>query len=946
MIPLKLFKLLKINILHIIISTTTSLNGFSQIFEGGQNPPSVKFRQIKTENFQIIYPTLLEDDAQRLANVLEKSIVSISKSLNKKPHPISIILQGNTVESNGFVQSAPRRSEFYTMPAQEFDTQDWLNSLAVHELRHVVQFDKLASYLKSPLFEELKLALFGINLPPWFYEGDAVITETILTPGGRGRQPSFDMILRANLLSKKHYSYSKNYLGSFRDFTPDYYTLGYFMTTKLRRDSGADILDKTFSRMAGFPVRPYNLSSSLKKFTGHNTRDLYQHTMMEIDSLWQYQSDQAKPINYVALNEVNPKIPANYLLPYPLDNGNVLALKSSKAVTNQIVIINNKKEKKIIDIGYQTEPNLHYAAEKIVWDEFRYDKRYSKQSFNVICFYDLKTKKFRQLSHKTRYFSPALSPDGRKIITVNVSGDNKFSLQELDVETGNTLKVFPNPNQYILQTPQYNQDASKIVVTVVNQNGKSLLLYDTQTSTSEKLFNEEHFLISRPTFWKDGIIYKSHEEGIDNIYFFNLTNKQRYRITSSKFGAFYPALNKETDELYFNDYQYTGHNIVSLHLNRSDLFYPSKPHTNTLRYFEPLKQQEKAGNILTDIPNNSYSSKPYREVKNLFYFHSLRPVVEYKEDEDYKIGFNMISDNKLNTFSASAGYAYNASIHANEFRAKIAYKKFYPVITASYSNIERLSSARFANSSGQSWLVPFNWREEKTSLTVSVPFRLNWLNKNIRTGIETNTSYTNRYNVSLPLSGFNKIVKLPMQYQYYWSFATLQSQRDLAPRWGFSFTINYLHLPFENRLKGDIFFIKTTSYLPGLLANHALQTRLNWQNSSGTFRYNTEISRARGYAYLHPVSSLNNSFLFDYKFPIAYPDWEIGPLAYVKRLRTGLFTDFENNIHKSYGISFSVDMNLLRYYLPNFAFDTRFIMPAEKNISKKPIFEVGLTYNY
>ena len=69
-----------------------------------------------------------------MSNTLEHLIGGVIKSLNKKPRPITILLQNQGVISNGFVQLAPRRSEFYTTPPQNLD----FNGLAIHELRHVV----------------------------------------------------------------------------------------------------------------------------------------------------------------------------------------------------------------------------------------------------------------------------------------------------------------------------------------------------------------------------------------------------------------------------------------------------------------------------------------------------------------------------------------------------------------------------------------------------------------------------------------------------------------------------------------------------------------------------------------------------------------------------------------------------------------------------------------
>ena len=74
--------------------------------------------------------------------------VGAQSTCKKNNH--SIVLQNQGVIANGFVQLAPKKSEFYTTPPQQFDSQDWLNNLAVHELRHVAQFDKLTGGRHRP----------------------------------------------------------------------------------------------------------------------------------------------------------------------------------------------------------------------------------------------------------------------------------------------------------------------------------------------------------------------------------------------------------------------------------------------------------------------------------------------------------------------------------------------------------------------------------------------------------------------------------------------------------------------------------------------------------------------------------------------------------------------------------------------------------------------------
>src|SRR5680860_1361235 len=104
----------KLLLLFVIFCGISNLK--AQYFQTGQDPASLKWRQINTENFQLIYPDYYELQAQKLANVMEKVYDYGGNSLLHKPKKISIILHTQTVKSNGLVAWAPKRSEFYTTP--------------------------------------------------------------------------------------------------------------------------------------------------------------------------------------------------------------------------------------------------------------------------------------------------------------------------------------------------------------------------------------------------------------------------------------------------------------------------------------------------------------------------------------------------------------------------------------------------------------------------------------------------------------------------------------------------------------------------------------------------------------------------------------------------------------------------------------------------------------
>ena len=932
------------SLITIIILTFNSEKAFPQLFDSEQNPPGIKFRQINTKNFQIIYPAQLETEAQRMANTLENIIAKVSSSLNQKPHRISVILQNQGTVSNGFVQLAPRRSEFFTTPSQSFDYQNWLNSLAVHEMRHVVQFDKLSGNLKRPLFESLALSMFGIILPPWYFEGDAVVTETALTNAGRGRIPEWNIILRSNLLSGKNFSYSKDYFGSAKDFTPGYYQLGFFMNSYLRRTSGKYINDSIFSRISRLPIRPYNLSNSIKTFTGLSTRQLHDSTLEELKRIWNKQLIEVAPKQYNILNKRTNKTPENFSLPQPKSNGDMIFLKSGKAHTPAIYVLRKSGEtEKLFNIGPQENPWFDYSTGKVVWEEFRFDPRFQKRSFNVINIHDLKSGKSRQLTHRTRLFSPVLSSNAAVIAAVDISYSNQYSLLEISAETGRAIRRYPSPENYMLQMPSYNSTDDKIVVVGIGTTGKTLLELDRKSGKFRQLIPLQFQEILRPVYAGDQIVFKAHYNGIDNLYRLDPATGQIYQLTSVRYGAFNPSFDPESERIIFNSYSPEGLDIAEVKWEKNIGEKINGPGKSSFPFVEPLSRQEGDADVFDSIPSNKFASTRYRELTHLFYFHSAHPYSEEFRD-NYKYGITLQSNNKLNTLGFYAGYQYNSPLQKNEFVAGFSYKKFLPIISVDYTN-----QADLTYRSGET--VPVTWREHLYEAEISVPLTFNRFNNVSSVTLKTGTSYTSRYNIDRPFANLYKQIEFPMHYQLSLSHNSRRSARDLGPRWGQNLLVSYHHLPFDENINGELLTIKTSFFVPGLFRNHSTRISFNWQENSGAYRHSLDIPRVLGYSYLKDPGTPYNTLFLDYKFPLFYPDWELGPLAYIKRVKAGVFADFQNvRLNKpltpaTFGAELRADMNLLRFYLPNFDLGERVIFLNEKPM-QFPKFEFFATYNF
>lgn len=938
--------------LYICFSTIHLPNAKAQFFNSDQNPPSLRWRQITTENFRIVYPHKFETEAQRMANTLQTVLPFEQHTLRRPPRPITVILQNQGVIANGFVQLAPRRSEFFTTPPQSFDFQDWLNSLVVHESRHMVQFAKLTDNTRRPFFESLGLAIFGITLPPWFYEGDAVATETALSRAGRGRIPEWNMTMRSNTLSGHFYSYSKNFFSSYTDFTPGYYQLGYFLNAKLRKDHGPMVVDSILSYIRKNPLRPYSLSRAVRNISGLNTRQLHDSTQRQLAHLWKAEEDSVRIIKYSPLNKRTDSVAGSYLLPQVLPNGNIAAIKTGYRIIPRIVEIDSTSgEKKLVDLGSQENPWFSTGGNKIVWDETRYDPRFLKRSYSVINIYDLRTRQRKQLTHRSRLFSPAISADGRKIVAVEITEGNLIRMVILNPVTGTVQNTFNSPGNQMIQTPSFHPDGKRIVFVTLSQAGKGISELDLNTRQFTPLLPSCGQDLQRPIYADGKILFKGNSKGHDNICELQRGSSEIKQISYSRFGAFNPSYDAISGRVIAQDWQRTGFNLIALNYATAPRELVTSISSDPGQLVHTLSEQEKFHQPLDSIPQKVYTSKPYRELSNLFYVHSLVPIGEKNGYfDDYNIGLELQSNNQLNTASSYLGYRYNNYLRKGEYLAGFSYSRFYPVISVDYTNEARLIYRRVKSSQGTT-LVPVNWREHDVEASIKVPLYFNKFNHVYGLQFLAGTSYTSRYNVDNPFPALVKTISLPMHYQLSLSHNVLRAGRDLAPKWGQSIRLDFRNLPFQDQLSGQLLTLRSNFYFPGLLPNHSFAASFNYRKGSGIYNNSIIIPQVNGYSQLPAIEKVINTLLFDYRFPFLYPDWQIGPLAYIKRLKAGLFADFQNVGHgntfspRSFGIEMRADMNLMRFYLPNFDMGGKIIFLNEKP-SKKPIFELIATYSY
>ncbi|WP_437918255.1 hypothetical protein [Sphingobacterium sp. LRF_L2] len=932
-------KILAITFMALLLSIMIPYKSNSQIIDNEQAHSNIKWRQIDTEHYRLLFPQTFEQAAKKLATELPYLRRYSSNSLSISPRKITLILQGNHISQNGYVQLAPRKSEFYPVPSSTADNQEWLPNLALHELRHVSQFDKLTGRIRGPFFEQLALALYGLNLPAWYFEGDAVQVETLYSSGGRGRLPSWDMPLRANILSGREYSFNKYVLGSFKDNVPSHYTIGFFMNTYLTNNFGLESHQKILEDMHTKLLRPFNFRQAVKHVAGIKPNKLFSNTIEELHQKWQRELTDS---SVTAIETPKSNFPSDYLLPQTNYENKLFVLKSSPQSVNEIVYLDsNTKEHHIIKTGIQITPYFHMRDDLIVWDEYRKHPRFGKQTYNIVHTYNVKTKKLRTISKKSRYYSPVLHPNENAVAVVEVDLANKSKLLLLNSDNGNIIDSIHCPTEVHIQQPKFNIEGDKIIAIAVSPQGTNLIEFNLKNHAYRYLLPWANQQLERPFYHRHQIIFKAHFDGVDNIYALG-QDSLISKITTSKFGAFNPFVDAN-DTLFFNDYQYNGYKLAKQSLtaiSKKIQVAPSPYIRKTLAQVD--FSDEKKATI------DSVEVKKYSSTAHLFNFHSLSiSSTNFESFENYMPGLFWLSNDVLNTTQIKLGYEFDTDISKSTYSAEVAYKRYLPVFTIKYANRGLVGNAVSGNNSNE--ITMYDYRDHHTTMDISIPLSVYRRNTVYSYGANFGTSYTKRYNVSLPLKNFNDIIAFPLNYQLYLNKNNMRSKMDLAPRWGQNLSITYRHLPFEQDLSGQILSVRTNFYFPGIWMNHSLQLRLAAQKSSGRYEGSYDIPMVSAWGHFQsPI--VHNTAMINYRLPLFYPDWSLGNLAYIKRFQGLLFSDFQN-IHKStapksFGLGISADFNVFRYILPDINVAAKLTYLNDNTTAQNIIPTFGLSYSY
>lgn len=892
-----LFPMKRLHIIALALLTAGNL----QAQQFGGFPPSVKWKQINTDTARIIFPSAVGSQAQRIAAIIHKMTTLRPTPLGTNVRKINIVLHNNTTLANGYVALAPFRSEFYLVPGSdifEFGANPWYQELAVHEFRHVQQysnFNKGLSKAAGVILGEEGQSLFNaMAIPNWFWEGDAIHSETALTSQGRGRTPYFFNGYKALWKEGRQYNWMKLRNGSLKDYVPDHYQLGYLLVNYGYLKYASEFWGKVTSDAAAFKGLIYPFQQAVKRHSGVDYKTFRKQAL-------EYYSHE---VSRKRTDILKRETVTNYYFPQFIGNDSLLYLKSSYNSLPAFYLRNKSGEHKLRLKNISWEEWFSYRNGMIAYTSYEANARWSLIDYSSIYVYDIASGKQTQVTGKGKYYTPDISPSGKNIIAVCVNDTTQTFLQLLDL-SGNVIKTIRPVDHANFIHPRFTDENSVVVTERLSNATMQMSRIHLETGKRDILIPPTSALIGYPFFYNGSVFFVSSAAGSDGIYALNLSDKKIFHIASGTTGYYYPSAHN--DQLTWSSFTSNG-----LRIQENAASTNAGAHSRQQAWNEvtlPYPVAENTSNILADIPRQ-FSVSRYKQGSRLLNFHSWRP---YYTDPEFT--FSLFSDNIMSTFTNELYYRYNENETSHAFGFNSSYGGFFSMINAGLEYT--------LGRSVQTTTASYDLNQAEASMGFSIPlsFTKGRMYRFLNFGSDFVYNHTSSTRISKDF--FDRTLKYFRHYVR-WSHYLPQARQHIYPKFGYTMSADLRHL-VANNFQGSLnqnaqWLLGAQLFLPSVKNHSIVLTGAYQRVDTMSFIFSNRFSMSRGYDnyYYRTMWRLSGN----YHFPIIYPDLGFGNLIFVQRVRGNIFYDY-SKVYSGFFHSTAVPVRNLRSTGIEIYFDTK-----------------------
>ncbi|MEG1700861.1 MAG: hypothetical protein RR270_06205 [Alistipes sp.] len=897
----------------------------AQYYTWGSDAP-MKWSTIRTPDVRMIFPDTVTALAQRTLFCIRTVQPDISFGFSHGPMRIPFVLHPENFRSNGLVMYLPKRVEFLTSPAIDGYSMLWYKQLVAHEYRHAVQYNNLnrgVVRVLNYLLGQQGSAIGLLFMPIWAMEGDAVMSETAMSSFGRGLQPSFSMGYRAQPpTGRERGNVDRWFCGSYRDYIPDHYQLGYQLCAYSYDRYGENIWNKAVR----YSVRnPYVLATThvaLEKYYKTSVRALFRDTFDHLEEHWAAQPsvvESSRPLT--AMPEKNY---TTYRWPMPLDDSTALVVKSDYDRPSRLVRLNTHtgEEQRVCYTGaISSRPSV--GGGRVWWTEYRRSKLFEQRVGSQLCYMELSEGRPRTfVGERNALYTTVIDRDD--MAWVEYAPDGQYTIVR---RRQGELTRFVVPDRKEIHGLAWDDRTIALYVIVTDDSGMWLARIDDDGLHAQT--KGAYITLSDLRAANGKLYFGSIASGKDEAHCYDLLARRAYRITTSTYGSFAPMPTGDGANVLLTSYDRHGYHVATQPLIDSTLLPVASSHLPLNGLNPPYKRWEVVNlDSVRFAPADSlaqrdaFRTKRYRKVPNLVNVHSWMPLAFNPfaaVDEhtiDVNVGVTLLSQNLLSNTEAFASYGWNHN-EGSLFKLGVRYfglgvqfeldanyggnQMFYSIAQrdpqTGMTLYQKRPSPDKYYSVGLSATLPLYFQRGYHTRQLSV-----WSNWNFSNGMVADLGKIEWHDgaiTNFERIGFRKgLHKLAFGVGY--SDQVALAHRDFAPRWGYVVSTAYTFNP-SNTHFSDLISLYGQTYLPGVAAHNSLMVAATYQTSIGGYKFpsgyaplNYRSTRLipRGFTTAEILSNNYFALALNYQLPVWYPEGGIGSILYFKRIRLNVGGDY------------------------------------------------------
>lgn len=879
-----------------------ALSANAQFYTNGTEPFSVRWSQIQTASYKVIYPEGLDSLATVYARTLEQAAQVVGGSAGFSPNEnysrrMPVILRPYAAYSNGQVTWTPRRMELQTQPDPYGpEPTPWERQLIIHESRHSSQMQfgaagpfKFWNILTGQIAPGVLSAIYP---GPAFLEGDAVVTETALSRAGRGRTADFLEYYRVCFSEGDLRDFWKWRYGSQKTYTPDHYRAGYVAMAGIRTlYDEPDFTARYFRRIADkHGIAFFNLNGTVKDVCGKSFNKAFREVSDSLSAFWERDEASRAPFMRTEPLGKTPRRFTEYDA-LAMAGDSLYAIRKSLTSPEELICMDKDGKERVIRLFGSSTTGLKYSklTDRLYWSEYNPDIRWEQKSSSDICYIGRDGKAGR-ISRGKRFYHPAPADHELLLSVTEYPLEGGSCVTVMDPVTGIEFFHYPAPDG--MQVVETVWVGEALYASAITEEGFGIW----KVADYSCVLQPQPVKIKRLWSHDGKIMFTCDRTGVGELYALSPEDGSLTRLTSTRFGADNFQFSRDGKTLYYTTLSKEGRLIAAtpasgLIQSKADFTQlPEYPFASKLREGE-ARQPDYAAEVAVSEPES------YSKLKNLLHLHSWAPVyVDYDAVSSLSVsdistsaapGATLFLQDDLGSFYGSVGYKawdYDAgwrhSGHLN-----LTYRGLAPVFELKVDFNDRNSVKYSLDNSVRLTRQDTGNPMLHTKLDIYLPLNLSsggWNSGVIpKISLSSTNDWTDAYNEA------RYIRRNTISVRAYMMEKTPSSR--IWPRIGIGGEFGYSERTRILYLFSPSYYFHLYGYAPGLFPTHGLKlSGIHERRCRGGQFADTYVNMVpRGF------SSSVNSYICglpwrtklsaDYAIPFAAVDWSfLSPLAYIR----------------------------------------------------------------